>query len=190
MCIRDRNVEDLDAPFVVGYHEGTLGVTDHNLYTHEDRVYAANYYAGVQVFDIVDAASAELEMTAFFDTNPFSDQIGTSGGAWSVYPYFESGNIAISTQSHMFVVRPSGSIDGMEHASEALTQIEMQVLEGQVRIQCNAQTEATVYDVMGRLRATWPLSSLGWSTFLTEGWSSGMYVLKTTQGQSQSFYIR
>ena len=181
------NVEDLDAPFVVGHHEGTLEVTDHNLYTKGDQVYAANYYAGIQVFDIEDAASADLDMAAYFDTNPFSNQTGTSGGAWSVYPYFESGNIAISTQSHMFVVRPSGWIDAVGRTPQPLPQIEMQVLEGRVRIQSNTRTEAMVYDVMGRHRATWPLSSSGWSTFLTEGWASGTYVLKTASGHTQTF---
>ncbi len=183
------NVEDLDSPYVVGFHEGTVEVTDHNLYTKGDKVYAANYYAGIHVFDIVDAASAELELSSSFDTNPFLDQTGTSGGAWSVYPYFESGNIAISTQSHLFVVRPSGWIDSAERIHQPLAQIEMQVLEGRVQIQSNTRTEAMVYDMMGRHQVTWPLSSSGWSTFLTEGWSSGTYVLKTASGNSQAFSV-
>lgn len=181
------NVEDLDSPFVVGFHEGPVEVTDHNLYTKGDKVYAANYYAGIHVFDIVDAASAEIALSSSFDTNPFLDQTGTSGGAWSVYPYFESGNIAISTQSHMFVVHPSGEADAVERAPQPLPQIEVRILQGRVQIQSNSRTEALVYDVMGRHQATWPLSSSGWSTFLTEGWSSGTYVLKTASGYSQVF---
>ena len=71
-------------------------------------------------------------MTAFFDTNPFSDQVGTGGGAWSVYPYFESGNIAISTQSHFFMVVPRTRRRGRGAVVEP--EVNPPSREGQVRL--------------------------------------------------------
>lgn len=183
------DVQDLDNPAIIGYHEGTLGVTDHNLYTHQNKVYGANYYAGLQVFDILDPASASLEMTAFFDTNPWSDQVGTSGGAWSVYPYFESGNIAISTQSHFFMVRPSGLTSIVEPEALSAPVLKVNTGEGHVRILSGSATTAMVFDSMGRHQANWPLQAGGWSTFLTEGWARGTYVVKTAAGASQAFVV-
>ena len=184
------DVQDLDNPLVVGYHEGALPVTDHNLYTHEGKVYAANYFAGIQVLDIVDPSTATLEMTAFFDTNPFSDQVGTGGGAWSVYPYFESGNIAISTQSHFFMVRPSGLIDAVEEPTVLESEVVLHPEEGQVRLRSTRAGVARVYDVMGRHQADWPMQAECWSIFRTEGWPAGTYVLKTDWGASEAFLVR
>ena len=128
-------------------------------------------------------------MTAYFDTNPWSDQVGTSGGAWSVYPYFESGNIAISTQSHFFMVRPSGltSVGEPEAPSDPVLNVHMG--EGQIRILSGTAIMAKVFDAMGRHQADWPLQAGGWSTFLTEDWAQGTYVVKTAAGASQVFVI-
>lgn len=184
------DVQDVDNPVVVGFHEGTLGVTDHNLYTRGNAIYAANYYAGIQVFDIVDPSNATLEMTSFFDTNPFSDQVGFGGGAWSVYPYFESGNIAISTQSHFFMVRPSESFDAVAEPTVVKPEVVLHAEEGQVRLRSSRAGMARVYDVMGRHQADWPMQANGWSTFRTDGWTAGTYVIKTDWGASQAFLVR
>ena len=185
------DVQDLDNPVAIGFHEGTLGVTDHNLYIHEGRAYEANYYAGMQVLDIVDLANGELEMTAFFDTNPFWDGVGTSGGAWNVYPFFESGNIAISTQSHFFMVRPSEVVSDLAPAiAPDSNRLLLRVETGQVRLKSTSNGVAMVFDTMGRLQATWPLQSTGWSNFNTEGWAAGTYVVQTESGQAERFVIR
>lgn len=179
------DVQDLDDPVVVGYHEGNLSVTDHNLYTHNGKVYEANYYAGLQVLDIVDPATATLSLSAYFDTNPFSDQTGTSGGAWNVYPFFESGNIAISTQSHFFMVRPSSLSEVIEPLQEVALTLGMEA--GSVRIQSGLSERAWVFDAMGRIQAEWPLVAGGWSTYLTPDWPAGTYVLRTESGRMARF---
>lgn len=185
------DVQDLDNPVALGFHEGTLGVTDHNLYVHEGQAYEANYYAGLQVLDLVDLANGELEMSAFFDTNPFWDGVGTSGGAWNVYPFFESGNIAISTQSHFFMVRPSemaSSVNPLEEQGAA--GITLHSEEGRVRIRSQSEVLVKVLDAMGREQASWPLRSKGWWFFLTEGWAPGTYFVKTESGETQRFLVR
>ncbi len=103
------DVQDLTNPLLVGFFESHLPSSDHNLYTKGHYCYQANYRAGLRILDILGVAQGELEEVAFFDTNPESDQPGFTG-AWSVYPYFPSGNVIISTFSHLFVVRPDGNV--------------------------------------------------------------------------------
>jgi Zn/Cd-binding protein ZinT len=42
----------------------------------------------------------------YFDTNPNNNNNANFNGAWSIYPYFESGNIIISDiQKGLIIVR-------------------------------------------------------------------------------------
>ena len=61
--------------------------------------------------------------------------------------------------------------------------------EGQIRILSGTAIMAKVFDAMGRHQADWPLQAGGWSTFLTEDWAQGTYVVKTAAGASQVFVI-
>jgi choice-of-anchor B domain-containing protein len=104
------NVEDLDDPVVVAEHLGPNNATDHNLYIVGNRMYQANYHAGMRVLDISDRA-APVEI-AFFDTTPYGgDPPGYTGGAWSVYPFFESGTVIVSSMNEgLFILRPGRPI--------------------------------------------------------------------------------
>ncbi|MCB0792675.1 MAG: choice-of-anchor B family protein [Flavobacteriales bacterium] len=104
------DVQDLDQPVHVGYHDGPNASTDHNLYTLGGSIYEANYSSGLQVLDIVDAASADLENVAYFDTYPANNNRGYDG-AWSTYPFYASGSVIISDQYlGLFIVRPRLSL--------------------------------------------------------------------------------
>jgi choice-of-anchor B domain-containing protein len=185
------DVQDLDNPVILGYHEGTLSVTDHNLYTHEGKVYEANYYAGIQVLEIQDLANLAMQQVAFFDTNPFSNQAGTGGGAWSVYPYFESGNIAISTQSHMFVVRPSEGLNSVWEPSRAPS-LHIWSESGRVHIQMEGAADGPllIFDAKGRRCAEWPVLSGRTSTWFVPEWPAGVYVARTKEGLQRRFILQ
>lgn len=103
------NVEDLDAPVYVGYHEHETYAIDHNLYTHNGLAYMSNYLAGLRIMDMNNLAAAEMTELAYFDVDPGLESLDFSG-TWSNYPYYESGNVVISTFSDFFVVRPSESV--------------------------------------------------------------------------------
>lgn len=100
---------DLDAPVVIGEFIGSTEAIDHNIYVKGNLLYQANYTAGMRVLDISDVANANLEEVGYFDVYP--DNNSTSfHGSWSVYPYFESGLIIISSiEGGLFVVRASES---------------------------------------------------------------------------------
>src|SRR5690606_36151395 len=75
---------------------------DHNLYTKGDLLFEANYRSGLRVFDISDRVNP-VEV-GFFDTYPGSDS-ASFNGAWSCYPYFDSGLVLISDiERGLFIV--------------------------------------------------------------------------------------
>ena len=114
------DVADLDEPILIAEHIGPDEDPEHNLYVRGDRLYLALKRSGLRVLDISDR-DRPVEV-GYFDTTPAdhsgADTIPAGGstlaraasfdGAWSVYPFFPSGNVLVSSQSQgLFVVRPS-----------------------------------------------------------------------------------
>ena len=99
------DVTDLDNPVVHFEYEATVAAIDHNGYVKGNEFYLASYRAGLRVFDISDVEGENMVETKFFDTYPSSNS-ARFDGAWSVYPFFASGNIVISDiNSGLFIVR-------------------------------------------------------------------------------------
>ncbi|WP_282069281.1 choice-of-anchor B family protein [Olleya namhaensis] len=102
---------DLDNPVLSATYEASIAAIDHNGYVKDDTFYLANYRAGMRVLDIPTLISANNSNseTGYFDTYPASNSANFNG-AWSIYPYFESGNIIISDiERGLFVVRASNN---------------------------------------------------------------------------------
>ena len=100
------DVQDLDDPELIGTYESELSTIDHNQYVKGNFTYQANYTSGLRIFDLSEIGSANLQEVAFFDTYP-SDDATKFDGAWSNYPYFESGIVIVSDISNgLFVLSP------------------------------------------------------------------------------------
>ncbi len=100
------DVADLDDPQFVTEYFGTTGSIDHNQYVVGDLVFQANYTSGLRVVDISDI-KAPYEV-GYFDTYPDNDALGYRG-AWSNYPFFESGVVIVSSINEgLFVLDPVG----------------------------------------------------------------------------------
>jgi choice-of-anchor B domain-containing protein len=100
------DVASLTEPLNTGVYRGPTEAIDHNLYTKGDRVYEANYRAGLRVLDSRRVAAAQLREVGYFDVYPADDQ-AEFNGAWSNYPYFGSGVVVVSgIEQGLFVVRP------------------------------------------------------------------------------------
>ena len=100
------DLSDLDNPVMTGYHEADGGSADHNQYVKGNRAYQANYTAGLRILDISGIESGNLSEVAWFDTFPFDDELKFDG-AWSTYPYFESGIIVVSDMTNgLFILKP------------------------------------------------------------------------------------
>jgi choice-of-anchor B domain-containing protein len=106
------DLEDLDEPVLVGEILGESSAIDHNMYTHEGLLYQANYTRGLVILDLGTASSLSpqtITQVASFDVYPGDDGIAFDG-AWSVYPYFESGIILVSgIESGLYVLKLSSS---------------------------------------------------------------------------------
>ncbi|MCF6349795.1 MAG: choice-of-anchor B family protein [Flavobacteriaceae bacterium] len=100
------DLSDLDNPQLHHQYFGTTTAIDHNNYVVGNELYLANYRAGVRVIDISDIDNNNMSEDRFFDTFP-NDNSANFDGAWSVYPFFESGNIVISDDIGLFIVRAS-----------------------------------------------------------------------------------
>jgi len=100
------DVSDIDAPRFVNAYTAALPSVDHNLYISGTYAYEANYTTGLRILDIKDIAQGRLTEAAFFDTYPENDE-AVSAGAWTAYPFYRSGVVAISTLDRgLFLVRP------------------------------------------------------------------------------------
>lgn len=100
------DLSDLDNPRPSGTYLAPVEAIDHNQYIKGRYSYQANYQAGMRILDTSGVAEGRLSEVGHFDVHPTSNQ-ARFNGAWSLYPYFASGNVIInSIEQGLFVVRP------------------------------------------------------------------------------------
>lgn len=98
------DMQDLDDPLLVGEYTADNNASDHNLYVRGNLMYQANYQAGLRILDISDPLNPVT--VGHFDTVPFGENEAGFGGAWSVYPYFESGVLPVTSRGEgLFLLR-------------------------------------------------------------------------------------
>ena len=123
------DVQDLDNPVYLGYYDGVEETIDHNLYVKGNYIYQANYTSGLRVLKVNDAASLDIEEYGFFDTYNTDNNISFNG-AWSCYPYFESGSIIISDrQNGLFIVRKDHEIVAPSTINVIIGKLESGIIE-------------------------------------------------------------
>lgn len=128
------DMKDLDDPFVADEYFGETKAIDHNLYVKGNFVYEANYTAGLRILDI-SSPEKPVEV-AFFDT--YTPNNATSfNGAWSSYPFFESGIVIVSSiEDGLFVIKPD-----LEHLPVELAGFEALVSNGEVILKWQTLSE-------------------------------------------------
>ena len=121
------NIEDLKVPTNFQEYHGTTNAIDHNLYianavkqgydgkfSGSDIIYQSNYRAGLRIQQVPDInndydndPNNNIIEVGYFDTFPNSDSADFNG-AWSVYPFFSSQLVAISSiEGGLFLVLPN-----------------------------------------------------------------------------------
>ncbi len=109
---------DLDVPVIHVEYSSPNAVVDHNGYVVGDLFYLASYTGGLRILDLKNIDSKEVTEKYYFDThieheaysarkptiigfdddhdNPRKGNEDLFNGAWSVYPFFKSGNLIVS----------------------------------------------------------------------------------------------
>jgi len=101
------DVRDLDNPIHMANYAGVSTSIDHNQYVKGRYVYQANYTSGLRILDISDIANGNLVEVGFFDVYPLSNSTSFNG-AWSTYPFFDSGTVIVSgIEQGLFILRPN-----------------------------------------------------------------------------------
>jgi len=102
--IRVIDLIDMENPELVFTWTGPTGAIDHNAFVKGGFLHLSNYRRGYTILDISDPLN--VEHYGFYDTYPSSDS-AQFNGAWGVYPYYESGIVAISDiEAGLFILRP------------------------------------------------------------------------------------
>lgn len=90
------DVTDLDEPVMAGEYLADDNAIDHNLYVKGNVMYQTNYVSGLRLLDVSNPESP-VEI-GHFDTVPYGPNDNSPVlGAWSSYPYFESGVIVVTS---------------------------------------------------------------------------------------------
>ncbi len=97
------DLTNLEDPVLANEFMGSLPASAHNLYVKGDFTYQANYRYGLHILDTSDPMNPRE--VGRFDTSPYQTGPGFSG-AWSTYPFFESGTILVtSLQEGLFLLK-------------------------------------------------------------------------------------
>nr|MBX2827384.1 T9SS type A sorting domain-containing protein [Flavobacteriaceae bacterium] len=120
-----------------------------------NKYYQASYSAGMRVLDITDIANGTMTELGYFDVHSFNNNPGFNG-AWSVYPYFESGNIVISSlgsQGGFYLVKET-SLSVTDNDTDFGITVSPNPVKNRLILQNSTGIEITsmqLFDVTGRL---------------------------------------
>jgi choice-of-anchor B domain-containing protein len=79
---------------------------DHNQYIIGNLAYQGNYESGLRILNI-NSATQTLNQVGYFDAYP-ARTTSEFNGVWSVFPYYRSGVVAVSSINHgLFIVKPN-----------------------------------------------------------------------------------
>ena len=100
--LRVFSLANLINPVQVGAWTGPTTAIDHNGFVRGNRYYMSNYSRGLTILDLSNPSNPVS--AGRLDTYPFSDSANFAG-AWGAYPYFPSGNVAVSDMnSGLYIV--------------------------------------------------------------------------------------
>ena len=182
---------DLDNPQLSFEYSGPTSATDHNGYVDGDKFYLANYKAGMRVIDISDIANGNMTETGYFDVFINGNSAGYDG-AWNVYPYFESGNILISSLKYsspdyvpgFYLVKSSTlSVDDnflsnfSLYPNPSINSVELNSTNTPI-------SEVNIYDLSGKLLLSKKYNSEININLNISNLASGIYLLKINNKKS------
>lgn len=106
------DLTDLTAPTLLTPWTGPTGAIDHNGFVRGNRYYMSNYARGLTILDITDTSDVP-QPVGYIDTFPATDD-AFFVGAWGAFPFFHSGNIAVSDIDTGFYMVADRTLDVAE----------------------------------------------------------------------------
>jgi len=143
------DIRNIEMPVLRTIFESSERSIDHNQYIIGDYSYQANYESGLRLLHI-NRNTYELSNVGYFDAYP-SRTTAQFNGLWSVFPFYKSGIIALSSINHgLFMVRPDWT--GINALVENKTTYAEQtrtrpILQSELGAHCPNQVETKACDV-------------------------------------------
>lgn len=155
------NVSDLENPVHQADYNGVSTTIDHNQYIVGGYSYQANYQSGLRILNISDIANSNLDEVGFFDIYTGGNSTGFNG-AWSVYPFFASGNVIVSgIEQGLYILRPNLNPISDPPVVSILSPVDGSTtpLTGSIPIQISATDDV---DPAGSLNVEWNVDGGSW----------------------------
>ncbi|WP_452225653.1 choice-of-anchor B family protein [Lacinutrix chionoecetis] len=192
---------DLDADFsntslnLINDYFGPTSAIDHNGYVNGDSFYMASYTAGLRVLDVptlVSSNNTNAEI-GFFDTYPAHNNTSFNG-AWSIYPYFASGNIVINDiESGLFIVRRSGTLSVPSFTTSNNFTLSPNPTTSTSTLKGNNNAiinSIAIYNVLGQ--KVFERDNINASTFVlpTKDYASGIFLIKINNSVTKKLILK
>ena len=189
---------DLDNPVLASTYLGPSAAIDHNGYVKGNTYFLANYRAGMRVIDIpsmlasTNTVAADAEI-GYFDTYPNNDNTAFNG-AWSVYPYFTSGNIIISDINRgLFIVRQSNTLS----IEDVILSVDFTITPNPsyhnptIKSKSNNKIKSVVlYNILGQ--EIFSKSNIDQKEFVleTDSYAKGLYLIKINALRTKKIMLK
>jgi len=104
------NVQSLRNPVLSNSFFSEEEAIDHNQYIHNGIAYQANYCAGLRLLRPTGTGADPVMEEVYFRASPDCNS-AIFRGAWSVYPYYKSGNVVMqSIERGLFIMNPAAAL--------------------------------------------------------------------------------
>ncbi len=171
------DVADLEVPVMISSFENTTHSIDHNLYIDGLLAFEANYTSGLRILDVRDPLN--IEEIGYFDTTPTDSSVGFSG-TWSVYPFFESGTIIVSSIHEGLFVLEAEVLKMIIPEETGVSEVWPNPFNGRTNISVSLvepeEVSVVVYDALGRTVTTLHEGPLAGSRIHEFVWDSGTHA--------------
>lgn len=190
---------DLDADFsntaLLNTYMGPTLAIDHNGYVNGDKFYLANYRAGMRVLDVPTLISSNNTASeiGYFDTFPSSNSANFNG-AWSIYPYFASGNIIISDiERGLFVVRQSNTLSTTEYNLTGSFSLSPNPTTSVSIIKSNSNSKINsvqIYNILGQ--KVYENNNINAKEFVlpVNNYAKGLFLIKINHSKTKKLVIK
>lgn len=184
------NVSDIDNPVLNFNYNGTSPAIDHNGYTKGKKFHLASYRAGYRIMDMTNIDAGTMTEVGYFDTYP-SNNSAQFNGAWSVYPYFNSGTIIVSDiERGLFMVRMQSSLANQEVEKSKVAMAPNPVNSILTITGNEAIKTIQIYDVSGKNIYSTNSNNDLTVTIDVSNFQKGLYFVKVNDLQVQKLLVK